>query len=81
MAVFVLYCVVAGLVVIALYLLAVIAINGVLAIFKECFAAYFYGAHYPELGDRLEPPPPAAPAMPEPPPPPVGTVPVPPPVW
>ena len=63
MVVFVLYCIVVGLAVLALSLVAMVTVNGIIGIFKQCFAAYFYGSHYPELGDRLEPLP-AGPAVP-----------------
>lgn len=60
---FVLYCVVAGSLLVALYLLLTFALYGAVALVKQCYAVYFYGSYYPALGDRLEPPnPPAAPA-------------------
>jgi hypothetical protein len=59
---FVLYCLAAGLLLVALYLLLTFALYGAVALVKQCFAVYFYGSYYPALGDRLEPPPPAAPA-------------------
>jgi hypothetical protein len=55
-AVFVAYCIAAVLVLLAVYFLALIAIYGTVAVFKQAYAAYFFGSHYPELGDRLEPP-------------------------
>lgn len=75
---FILYCVVAGLVVLALYLLLLSALYGSIALIKQSYAVYFYGSWYRPLGDRLEPPaapvpwqpspaPPSAP-VPEPPP-------------
>jgi hypothetical protein len=48
-----------GLVVIAIYLMAIISIYGISAVFKQSYAAYFFGGRYPELGEKLEPPPPA----------------------
>jgi hypothetical protein len=57
MAIFVLYCVAAGLAVAALYLLALVCIHGCIAVFKECYAVYFYGGYYPPLGSQMEPPP------------------------
>jgi hypothetical protein len=61
-AIFVLYCIVAGLAILAVYLLLLMVIYGVVAVVKQCYAAYFYGSYYPLLGDRLEPPPPITPA-------------------
>jgi hypothetical protein len=40
----------------AIYLLAMIAVYGTAAVFKESYAAYFFGSRYPELGNALEPP-------------------------
>jgi hypothetical protein len=51
----------AGLVVLMVYLLAMIAIYGTAAIFQQSYAAYFFGGRYAALGVRLEPPPPPAP--------------------
>lgn len=45
-----------ALVLLALYLLAIIAVYGTAAVFKQSYAAYFFGSRYPELGYRLEPP-------------------------
>jgi hypothetical protein len=78
-AVFVAYCIAAVLVLLAFYFFALVAIYGTVAVFKQSYAAYFFGSHYPELGDRLEPPPaasltsvetpaPLPPPLPEPPP-------------
>jgi hypothetical protein len=50
--------IVVGLVVLVVYLLAIISVYGISAVFKQSYAAYFFGGRYPELGDRLEPPPP-----------------------
>jgi hypothetical protein len=55
-AVFFAYVSGAALVVVGLYLLLLIAVYGAAAIFKQAYAAYFFGSHYPELGYRLEPP-------------------------
>ncbi|HLH34804.1 MAG TPA: hypothetical protein VKX41_09025 [Alloacidobacterium sp.] len=44
-----------ALVLLAIYLLAMIAVYGTVAVFKESYAAYFYGSRYPELGNLLEP--------------------------
>jgi hypothetical protein len=46
-----------ALVLLALYLLAMIAVYGTTAVFKQSYAAYFFGSRYPELGNRMEPPP------------------------
>jgi hypothetical protein len=46
------------LVLIAVYLLAMIAVYGTVAVFKESYAAYFFGSRYAGLGNLLEPPPP-----------------------
>jgi hypothetical protein len=45
-----------GLIVLILYFAAIISIYGVSAIFKQSYAAYFFGGRYSALGDRLEPP-------------------------
>jgi hypothetical protein len=45
-----------ALVLLVLYLLAMIAVYGTAAVFKQSYAAYFFGSRYPELGNRLEPP-------------------------
>jgi len=47
-----------ALVLIAVYLLAMIAVYGTVAVFKESYAAYFFGSRYAGLGNLLEPPPP-----------------------
>lgn len=39
-----------------LYFLAMVVVYGTAAVFKQSYAAYFYGSRYRELGDRLEPP-------------------------
>jgi hypothetical protein len=72
-ALFILYCVVAGLLLIGLYLLTMMVLYGLVMVFLQSYAAYFFGTHYPELGNRLEPgpltpapypgPPAAAPPM------------------
>jgi hypothetical protein len=56
-AVFILYCVVAGLVLVAAYLLILLALYGFTAVVKQSYAVCFYGSIYPQLGDRLEPTP------------------------
>ncbi|HVW76938.1 MAG TPA: hypothetical protein VHB45_04945 [Alloacidobacterium sp.] len=40
----------------ALYALAMVTVYGTAAVFKQSYAAYFFGGRYRELGDRLEPP-------------------------
>lgn len=45
-----------GLIVLAIYFAAIISIYGVSAVFKQSYAAYFFGGRYAALGDRLEPP-------------------------
>lgn len=54
-AVFVLYCVAAGALLIGTYLLLCIVLYGIVAVIKESYAIYYYGGYYPPLGDRLEP--------------------------
>lgn len=81
--VFILYCVAAGLILFALFMLAMICIYGIVALFKQCYAVYFYGSYYQELGSRLDPPEPSLAPLPEPPapaglPPALGS---PPPIW
>ncbi len=49
-----------GLVVVVVYAMAIIAIYGTAAVFKQSYAAYFFGGRYAALGDRLEPPSPAS---------------------
>ena len=55
-AIFVAIAAAMGLVLAALYLIAMIAVYGITAVYKQCYAVYFYGSHYPELGDLLDPP-------------------------
>lgn len=75
--IFVLYCILTGLLVIALYLLLTIALYGTVALVKQCYAVGFYGSYYPALGDQLAPPPAPSGALPpaSPPPPPFTAVP------
>ena len=73
MAIFVLYCVVAGLALLALYLLTLACIHGSIGTFKECFAVCFYGGYYPPLGSQMEPPKSGGWAAPPPPVPPPGS--------
>jgi hypothetical protein len=46
-----------ALVLIAVYMVAMIAVYGTTAVFKQSYAAYFYGSRYKGLGDLMEPPP------------------------
>ena len=46
-----------GLILLVIYFAAIISIYGVSAVFKQSYAAYFFGGRYGALGDRLEPPP------------------------
>jgi hypothetical protein len=66
LTIFIAYCVVAGLIVFSVYFLAVIFLHGIVALFRQSFALYFYGSHYPQLGNYIdpEPPPPAAQPVP-----------------
>jgi hypothetical protein len=48
--------IVAGLVALVIYLLAIVSVYGISAVFKQSYAVYFFGGRYPELGDRLDPP-------------------------
>ena len=69
-AVFVLYCILAALLLIASYVLLILALYGIIAVVKQSYAAYFYGSVYPRLGDLLDPVPSAgAPPLPPPQPP------------
>jgi hypothetical protein len=45
-----------ALVLLGIYLVALVAVYGTTAVFKESYAAYFYGSRYASLGDLLEPP-------------------------
>ena len=49
-----------GLVAVVIYAVAITSIYGTAAVFKQSYAAYFFGGRYAALGDRLEPPPPSA---------------------
>lgn len=55
-AVFVAIVAAMALVLLAVYLLAMVAVYGTTAVFKESYAAYFFGSRYPALGNLLEPP-------------------------
>lgn len=81
---FILYCVIAGLLGLAFYILTVTCIGGTIAVFRQCYAVYYYGSHYQQLGDFLEPPPEGIAAAAHPVPPPLPVMPPvqqPPPVW
>jgi hypothetical protein len=56
-AVFVAIVAAMALVLIAVYLVAMVAVYGTTAVFKQSYAAYFFGSRYTGLGDLLEPPP------------------------
>jgi hypothetical protein len=47
-----------GLVAIAVYMVAILSVYGISAVFKQSYAVYFFGGRYPALGERVEPPPP-----------------------
>lgn len=68
-AFFILYCVVAGFFVAAFYVLSLLCLNGTIAVFRQCYAVYFYGSHYPLLGDWIDPPLPTPVPAPQPAPP------------
>lgn len=55
-AVFVLYCVVAGLAVVAIYVSAIMALYGTMTAWVQIYAICFFGPRYLELGDLFEPP-------------------------
>jgi hypothetical protein len=46
-----------ALVLVAVYLVAMVAVYGTVAVFKQSYAAYFFGSRYARLGNLLEPPP------------------------
>ncbi len=56
MALFILYCLAAGAILVAAYLLLCVVLYGFIAVVKESYAVYYYGGYYPPLGDRLDPP-------------------------
>lgn len=80
--VFILYCVIGGLAALAIYFFAIVCIQGTISVFRQCYAVCYYGSHYQQLGDFLDPPLNLAPA-PSPAPPSAITPPAqdPPPVW
>jgi hypothetical protein len=54
-AVFVVFCIVAGLAGLAVYLLAIVLVNGSIAVFRQCYAVQFYGPFYAPLGVHIDP--------------------------
>jgi hypothetical protein len=48
--------VVLGMVAIALYFCSIFSVLGVVNVFREAYALFFYGGYYPALGNMLEPP-------------------------
>ena len=46
-----------GVIFLAAYFAGIVSIYGFSAVFKQSYAAYFFGGRYRELGERLEPPP------------------------
>jgi hypothetical protein len=54
-AVFILFCILAGFLFLAVYTLLALVLYGYIAIVKQSYAVYFYGSHYPPLGDRMGP--------------------------
>jgi len=48
--------IVVGLIALSIYLVAMISVHGIAAVFQQSYSVYFYGGRYPALGDRLEPP-------------------------
>lgn len=65
-AVFILFCILAGLVFFAVYTFLTIVLYGYIAIVKQSYADLFYGSYYPPLGDLLNPPAPNPPLTPTP---------------
>jgi hypothetical protein len=64
-AVVVVFCVLAFLLLLAVYLLITLVLYGIIAVVKQSYAVWFYGSYYPQLGDRLDPPAPVpSPAQP-----------------
>ncbi|MGC2299684.1 MAG: hypothetical protein WA476_12835, partial [Acidobacteriaceae bacterium] len=64
-AVVVVFCALAFLLLLAVYLLITLVLYGIIAVVKQSYAVWFYGSYYPQLGDRLDPPAPVpSPAQP-----------------
>ncbi len=83
-AVVITYGVIAGSLLLLLYILGAFAASGISGVFRAAYAVYFFGSRYPPLGNLLEPPASPVEAAPEPPvlePPLPGALPLPPPVW
>jgi hypothetical protein len=70
-----------GILFVAIYAVVMISIYGIAGVFKQSYAAYFFGGRYPQLGDLLEPPPPEVEATTWVSPPPGNSLGEPPPVW
>lgn len=80
-AVFVAIVAAMAMVLIGVYLMAMVAVYGTAAVFKQSYAAYFFGSRYPGLGDLLEPPEDLVGVRVQPPLPPLPPLNEPPPVW
>lgn len=80
-AVVITYAVMAGALLLGLYLLGLIAASGISGVFRAAYAVYFFGSRYPPLGNLLEPPALPVELAPEPEPSLPGPLPVPPAVW
>lgn len=65
-AVFVIYCMVAGLAVAAAYVLGLMALYGLDTVWVQHYAILFFGSRYQALGAQMGPPPAADPARPAP---------------
>ncbi|HUB19609.1 MAG TPA: hypothetical protein VL990_13295 [Acidobacteriaceae bacterium] len=59
---FVLYCVLAGIAILAVYVSMIVALYGFIGVVKQSYAILFYSWYYPLLGDRLHSPAPVLPA-------------------
>lgn len=46
--------IITGFVVLVLYLTAIVSIFGLAAVIKQCYAVFYFGGRYPELGDLVE---------------------------
>ena len=49
--------IVLGMAAVALYFCLIFSVLGVVNVFREAYALFFYGGYYPALGNMLEPPP------------------------
>jgi hypothetical protein len=49
--------IIVGVIALAVYLVAMISVYGIAAVFQQSYSAYFFGGRYVELGNQLEPPP------------------------